>query len=84
MENKPAGTVQFRTKDVVHHAASVADLEATRLYSTDSSRPNDGNAFLVGQFDQLASVVLRYSFSDDGDRADLGRISSMLTLVLRT
>ena len=69
--NIPAGTVEFRVEDVVHHAASVADFQATRFDTADCSRTDDGHVFLRCQLVEFACRVFGNALGDDGDGADL-------------
>ena len=70
-------SVQLAVQDVVHHAASVADLEAAGGDATHRGRPNDRYFLLFCQLDQFPGQVLRNSFGDDRYGADLGKFETL-------
>lgn len=52
--------VELGGDNVVHHATSVTDLEATRLDTTDSGGANDGNTLLLSDMGDLSSSLLNW------------------------
>lgn len=58
-------------EDVVHHAASVAYLEAPWLDASHRGGPDDGHHSSVCFLDQHSGHVLRDSLSNDGNGSNL-------------
>ena len=62
----------------LHIPSRVTDPEASRLDTTDGGRADDENTLLAGLPEDLTSVALRDTFSDDGDRFDLRELKNLL------
>jgi len=64
--------VELGSHNVVHHTASVANLERTRLDATHGGRADDRDALLLGHVQNLTGAPFWDTLGDNGNGLDLG------------
>ena len=75
-------SVQFAPNDVIHHSASVANPETSRLDTSNGCGSNNDNSKIRGFFVQGPCHVLRDAFGNDGNGSELAKIQSFVGHVI--